>query len=85
MATGGGGGSAADAEVDADLFELLSRMISPERKIQRCKSFTEKIVVAKFSGKVMHSGIVMLDCTLILWKRLAVTSMGQKTVPIIYQ
>ena len=26
-------------------------------------SFTEKIVVARFSGKVMHSGKVMLDCT----------------------
>ena len=45
-------------------------------------SFTEKIVVAKFSGKVMHSGKVMLDCTLVLWKRLAVISgsMGRKTV-----
>ena len=31
-------------------------------------SFTEKIVVGKFSGKVMHSGKVMLDCTLFLRK-----------------
>ena len=36
--------------------------------VQRCMSFTEKIVVGKFSVKVMHSGKVMLDCTWFLRK-----------------
>ena len=48
---------------------------SPEKRrqwcweeIQRCMSFTEKIVVGKFSGKVMHSGKVMPDCKWVLRK-----------------
>ena len=33
--------------------------VSRERVIQRCMSFTEKIVVGQISGKVMHSGKVV--------------------------
>ena len=41
----------------------LTETETKRKTIQRCMSFTEKIVVGKFSGKVMHSGKVMLDCT----------------------
>ena len=30
-----------------------------KKVLQRCMGFTEKIVVGKFFGKVMHSGKVM--------------------------
>ena len=36
--------------------------------LQRCMSFTEKIVVGLFSVKVMHSGKVMSHCTWVLQK-----------------
>ena len=39
------------------LLKGASKM--PLNKIQRCMSFTEKIVVGQISGKVMHSGKVM--------------------------
>ena len=52
----------------ADGFTL--RIFSPQKLtnegekwnkgVQRCMSFTEKIVVGQTSGKVMHSGKVML-------------------------
>ena len=45
------------------LTQILSCLFKKKSLIQRCMSFTEKIVVGIFSGKVMHSGKAMLDCT----------------------